>query len=377
MNKFLTRVLVSEFYKKYTKLFFISFCLFASYFLFIQIAGVFLSHNRDFWTLFLPLKFATDPLFILFFWIIAFCYAILAFRFVNNEIKSKKLEFLKCTFFTIEKSKRLKSWLLLFSLIYLPILLFSLYSTIVGLVILKSLNGFWTLLFCLILLLFLVFLTDSRRFSSKESFGKLGILIQNLNPKNNKWLLNLIHMYKSMAPIWIGSKILGIITIIIVANYFNTDGDNIAFKAIVFCSLSIALFSSILIYQDSVFEGTKMKFYLNFPMSKYQRFLKPFPFFLIMMIPEEVVSIIYFDGINFLVFLFSLLIFMLFIKTMVLSIGNRPMLILKVLFTFFFMAIILMLYDLSIVLLILTVIISYYLFSNNYQYEMIKPKSEL
>ncbi len=368
MGNVLIQIFVRGFYKKYAKLFFIVFCLIASYFLFIQIAGVFLEHNRDFWTLFLALQFATEPLFILIFWIISFLFITLVFRFISSEIQTQKLEFLKYTFFVLDRKERIKSWLRIFSLINLPILIYGLFSLLVGYVLLGKLTGFWSILYILLLNFIMIYWIDFNRFNIKNH-NRIAAFYSSINPKEYYWIFNLINQLKTNLTLFVGTKVVCIISIVVIVKYFGIAVEGFTWNVLIFLSLIVALLNSILIYQDVVFEGSKMKFILTFPFSRPQKFFNSLPYYLILILPEGILTIYFFDFGKFLVVLVSLLIFVLFIKSTIMAIGKQPLKVIKILSLFFFVSFILLLYKGQLIVVILSFGFSYFLYLRNYRLE--------
>lgn len=368
MGNVLIQIFVRGFYKKYAKLFFIVFCLIASYFLFIQIAGVFLEHNRDFWTLFLALQFATEPLFILIFWIISFLFISLVFRFISSEIQTQKLEFLKYTFFVLDRKERIKSWLRIFSLINLPILIYGLFSLLVGYVLLGKLTGFWSILYILLLNFIMIYWIDFNRFNIKNH-NRIAAFYSSINPKEYYWIFNLINQLKTNLTLFVGTKVVCIISIVVIVKYFGIAVEGFTWNVLIFLSLIVALLNSILIYQDVVFEGSKMKFILTFPFSRPQKFFNSLPYYLILILPEGILTIYFFDFGKFLVILVSLLIFVLFIKSTIMAIGKQPLKVIKILSLFFFVSFILLLYKGQLIVVILSFGFSYFLYLRNYRLE--------
>ncbi len=368
MGNVLIQIFVRGFYKKYAKLFFIVFCLIASYFLFIQIAGVFLEHNRDFWTLFLALQFATEPLFILIFWIISFLFISLVFRFISSEIQTQKLEFLKYTFFVLDRKERIKSWLRIFSLINLPILIYGLFSLLVGYVLLGKLTGFWSILYILLLNFIMIYWIDFNRFNIKNH-DRIAAFYSSIDPKEYYWIFNLINQLKTNLTLFVGTKVVCIISIVVIVKYFGIAVEGFTWNLLIFLSLIVALLNSILIYQDVVFEGSKMKFILTFPFSRPQKFFNSLPYYLILILPEGILTIYFFDFGKFLVVLVSLLIFVLFIKSAIMAIGKQPLKVIKILSLFFFVSFILLLYKGQLIVVILSFGFSYFLYLRNYRLE--------
>jgi len=372
----LINIFVKGFYKKYAKLFFFSFCLFASYFLFIQIAGVYLSHTRDFWTLFISLQFATEPIFILLFGILSLWYMILSFSYLKKELNTKKLDFLKYTFFTNGTSSRYKTWLVIVALINLPVLFYSFYSFIIGFIVLNKFTGAYTVLYviflCLLSIVGLDFL-GKKPISDKKFINNL-VLSLNLNWFST--IINLANLFKNKLLAVIAVKAFCILTMIIIANYMEINTHELNFKILFFTALTIASFTTIILYNDFLFEGNRLMFSLNFPISKIGRFLKAIPFFLILMIPEEIVSFIQFDFIASIIFIITLLVFLLIIRSGIFAVGNRPMLILKILTIFYFITLLLLLYNLFYLILIISIMFALILFMKNYKFEALKGNDE-
>src|SRR5690606_6789318 len=137
-------------YKKYAKGLFLSFCLFFSYCIFIQTAGEFLTETNDFWSMLISLKIATDPFFILVFWLFCIVYSITCIKYVLTELRTEKYTFLQYTLNCMDFAQRFKLCVIVTTFIHIPVILFSIYSLCVGVFLSNSFYGVLSLIYLML-----------------------------------------------------------------------------------------------------------------------------------------------------------------------------------------------------------------------------------
>ncbi|WP_437919731.1 hypothetical protein [Sphingobacterium sp. LRF_L2] len=363
MRSTFLQIFVKGFYKRYTKSFLLSFVMVSSYFLYMQTAGVFLTETADYWTMFVSIKLLTEPLFVLLFCLIAIFYACLAVRYVRIEIAKKSNQFLYYTFMGMPKGQRWKIWMITVLLIQLPLFIYVLYSLFVGYYYCTAPPyGLPILLFLTAVNVGTVICMDtlSRTHSStrqsKKSLGTRFI------PLNLVLLIN--HCYNNKL-VLIATKILVLVTVFL----FKEPLADLDFRLTILLALILACFNSALLYQDFVFQSQRMAFMLNFPKTIFHRFIETSLYYSILISPEIVYATIasnFFLGVG--VFTLSYLIFLHFVKSLILSVGNRPLKISKAITLYFFVGLTLILYEATILLMILSLLVAVLLFYKYFQY---------
>lgn len=374
MIKSLIEIFVISFFKKYAKQFFIGFCLIFSYFIFIQIAGVFLKNTRDFWTLFLSLSIGTEPLFIASYWIFSFVYFSFGMKHIITQCNLSENDFLRFTFNTSNNYSRWSSWLVVISLINAPIIFYCLYSISVSYIIQNDLTGILSFIFLIILSVAEIILLDNLSFKPKRDFSNKvipPILLDNY-PYHTIKFYNIL---KNSLITHFVIKFLNLFSIFVLFKLMGLDYSIMNLKEYTFLALVIASFTSILLYKDFLFEGSKMLFFLNFPISKFNRYTRIIPFYILVLLPEIVILIAInpIKGIYTTVILLS---YLLVFRSIIHCIGNHPMNVVKAISLYFFITLIFILYNFIIPYMIASILFSILTFFKYYQYEKIKFKTD-
>ena len=368
MIKSLVDIFAGSFYKKYAKQFFIGFCLLLSYFLFIQIAGVFLKNTRDYWSLFLSLSIGSEPLFIGLYWIFSISFMVFGKNHVCNQIRLPENDFLRFTLNCLSLRSRWSIWLIIISIINSPIILYCIYSTCISYLIQGNLTGLLSVSFLSLITIIEIYLIDNFAFSPKKTLTQKSI------PKFFSFAvsINSIKLYniiRNNLSVLLVVKFSGILVIYVFTNLTGLDLTGIDIKASALLAIILASFSSIILYKDYLFDGTKMIFSLNFPHSKLIRYMRNSPLYLILLIPELTLLWINLNFFSTLMIALILLALLLVIRSIIYCIGNHSMNVIKAVSIYFFIAFFFILYNYFIPFLFFSILISIPLFCKYYQCE--------
>ncbi|MVZ67021.1 hypothetical protein GQF61_14260 [Sphingobacterium sp. DK4209] len=372
MLRTLALVFGKTFYKKYAKLFIICFCLIFSYFFFMQIAGVFLFNSRDFWSLFLSIQVAMDPIFMLGFVVFATLYALFALNFMREELRTAKNQFLKHSFFILTKGKRWKRLAIVFLVINLPILLYSIYAAFVASILYHDFKGWLVAIYSISIAIIsmLVFDRFAFRYSLNENIStRLAWMIR---PNWPMFTINLLALGRGSSGLILIVKSIGILLLLVAFRLSHLNPEEFDTRFISFLALSLASVNAMLVYRDFLFQRSKMRFVLNFPLSVSQRYWAAVPFLCILLIPEFIFSSINLPIVSCLFFILASLIFILAIRTLISNIGNKPLMVLKVCGVCYFIGLILVLYNFSFFLMLFAFLYSFLFFRRCYRYEQLK-----
>lgn len=376
MKLILIKIFAKGFYKKYTKAFLLGFCMFFSYCIFIQTAGEFLTETNDFWTMLISLKVATDPIFIGLFWLIAFLYAIVFLKYIRSQLLQEKNSFLHYTLNGMKSRTRRIYWGIVVILGFLPMILYSSYSLFIGYYLANDLKGIYSIIYLSGLVIIAVLYIDHFRIPTMTD--REGLILS-YSTKFNKGQLNLLNLYSHInnnLGTFIASKSLGLFTIFVLASLFDIKDSQNDIRYVIYLALTLACVNSVLLYKDFVFEGQSMTFTLNFPSSKLKRFLLPIPYYLILILPEIVYTAFIFQLPSSFTAVFSMVIFMLAIKSFIFSIGNRPLSVIKCISFYYFTVLILILYGHHFFVLFSTLILSFILFRKYFTYEKLADNQD-
>ncbi|MFZ4263237.1 hypothetical protein ACFRAE_14445 [Sphingobacterium sp. HJSM2_6] len=369
MKSILVNIFAKGFYKKYAKAFLFGFCMSFSYCIYIQTAGEFLLETRDFWTMLISLKIATDPIFILIFWIFSLIYTVIFLKYLRFELTQERNSFIQYTLNGMKSTNRRSLWFLVLLVVFLPLLLFSIYSVFIGCYLENNLLGLVNLIYVFVLMVIsVIYINHFRLFNISEKEKLFRISSFKLG-KGQQYLLNLFnHINHNLGPL-IASKVLSILTIYILIILFNIETTVNDYRYVIFVALTLSCFNSFLLYKDFIFEGSSMAFLLNFPINSVKRFILPIPYYLVLIIPEIIYIAILLKFQSSILAFCSIIIFMLAIRSFILSIGNRPLSVIKCISIYYFLILILILYGGYFIALILIFFISYFFFRRNYTYE--------
>ena len=371
MEAIIIQVFAASFFKRYAKQFFIGFCLLFSYFILIQLAGVFLANTRDYWTLFLSMSIGTEPLFIGLFWIISILYFLFGMNHILKISKAEENTFLRFTFNCSDRKTRWKLLMIAFSIINSPILLYCIYSTTIAYIIRGNLFGIITFIFLLILIFIEVIYIDRTAFKPRKNSNPISLTLISISYSSIK-LYNLLQNNLSLLIIL---KFFNLLALFVFAKLAGLDLGKLDLRSCAFLALMLATFSSILIYKDFLFEGNRMLFTLNFPYSRFSQYVRIIPYLMLLLVPE-IIFLFYFYNFLFSIHTIIILIaFLLIIRSIIYGIGNNPMDIIKIISIYAFTALFFILYDLTIPFVVFSILISLVLFYKFYQFEKIKFKT--
>lgn len=369
MKSTLIKIFAKGFYKKYAKAFLLGFCMFFSYCIFIQTAGEFLTESKDFWTMLISLKVATDPVFIGLFWVTAIIYVIILLKYIRFELIQERNSFLQYTLNGMKSSTRRNYWAVVILIGLLPLIVYACYSLLIGYYLANNLRGGFSLLYLLGLLIVAVLYIDHFRLISITDRENPLLRYSTRFNKGQLHLFNLYnHINHNLATL-IVSKSLSLLTIYVLISLFGIKGTENDIRYVIYITMTLGCINAVLLYKDFVFEGQSMIFMLNFPSNRIKRFILPIPYYLILVLPEIIYLAFAFRLQSFSIAVLSIIIFILAIKSFIFSFGNRPLSVIKCISTYYFIALILILYGLQFIVLFLTLILSIILFMRNFTYE--------
>lgn len=372
----LIKIFSKGFYKKYAKAFMFGFCMFFSYCIFIQTAGEFLTESSDFWTMFISLKVATDPFFIALFWLFSLFYAILFSKYIRMQLKEEKNTFLQYTLNGINVRSRFRNWTVVTLIGFIPLLLYACYSLGIGYYIAKNYKGLLTVLYLLILIIATAIYTDQFRLISINEGRDIFL---SYSKKFNRRQLNLFNIYNHVInnrTSFVVTKLISLLTIYTLTTLFDIKETENNTRYVIYLTMTLACVNSVLLYKDFIFEGKKLIFLLNFPVSKIRRFISSIPYFVLLVLPEMIFIISAFKFHLFVVAICSTVIFLLSVRSLIFLVGNSPLSVIKSISTYYFLALIFILYELHYFVLFVTLIASYLIFIRNSTYEKLQNNQD-
>lgn len=370
MRSIFIKVFAKGFFKKYTKVLLFGFGIIISYCFFTQTAGALKTGTSDYWSMLLPIKVLTDPILAGLFCFVALLYSGLAARYIVREMAAERNLFLRYSFIGIQKTLRWKTWVATVFIIQLPLYLYALYSLAVGYHHAGLRYGLFILTYLIALHVGIVTYVDrtlayGTSFRNTKSATRLGPLPLGLIP-----LVNHVHHNKI-------SLILTKAVVLVALHLFADPLQKQDFQLLVLLALILSCLNIILLYRDFVLQSQQMAFALNLPYKTFARFIEPVPYYLILISPEIIYATAaagILPGLG--VFTISYVVFLLLLRSVILSTGNLPLRISKVLLFCFFTGLLFILYAAHLMLVGLSLAVAILLFYRFFQYSKLRDNHD-
>ena len=283
VNIVLKKVFSGGFYRSHSGLLLFLFSILASYFFLINTLGTVRPEDIDFWQLFFTLNIAGNPIFTLLFCLICIVYAYKAFQYVAAELSLEKHFFLSYCLTSLTKAEQLKGWLIVYLKILLPVVIFVIYTLIVGfifsVVLVPILLCVFIFLMILVCSLLTVRITNSARDKALDNWVfPLGRFYKPL------WLLYVYQVAYGTKLMFVVSKLLSFMLLWAVPKLIlgGQDDDRI----LLLTSATIVMTHAILLFQERRFSESFLSFSLNFPLNITSRFFGPLINYGILLLPE-------------------------------------------------------------------------------------------
>lgn len=365
MFRVLINIFVTAYFKKYANTFFILFGLLVSYFLFIQTAGDFFEHNQEYWSFLIPLKVVEDPIVLTLFILLSIIYIYSCIRFVQQQFIEPNTYFLQVSLKGLSPKMEFQIWLIIYSLLFLPIISYGLFVILIGYFL-----GHSTLTYLILIVTVLplpissyyslrlhCFKKVERQFPFYSHYNRSAVTVLGMKAvyhlQFNKLLIGL-------------TKGISLILIYLFLHQFDIRAWDL--RTVYLVALCIGMLHTVLIYKELMYEAKYMNFVLNFPYRFLERYGQRFFYFFVLCL-LELLLVFYLTNVQYTVFLcVFLLANMLFLNSLFLRIGNNSMLMIKTLTLFFFISMFLILYHFLWVLTFFIFLLSILVYFKNFHY---------
>ncbi|MGH2624001.1 MAG: hypothetical protein ACRDE7_10065, partial [Sphingobacterium sp.] len=315
-------------------------------------------------------------IFIGLFWLFSLFYALFFSKYIRNQLREEKNEFLQYTLNGIPARSRISFWIIVTLVGFIPLLLYACYSLSIGLYIAKNYGGLLTVLFVMGLVAITVVYTDNLRLTTSKENTDLSFTYAHQFNHSRLNLFNLFNHLNYNLPTFIVTKLVCLLTIYILINLFDLEESANNIRYLIFITMTIASINSALLYQDFIFEGKKLLFMLNFPYRKIQRFIFILPHYLLLILPEFIYLAVSLKFHLSIIAICSCMIFLLWIRSLILLVGNTPLSVIKSISAYYFVIFIFILYGFHFFALLCTLIASFLLFSRYYSYEKLQNNQD-
>lgn len=342
MYRLLISVFVYGFFKKYAKVFFLFFAVFASYFLFIQTAGDFFDHSQEYYSFFIAFQVLNEPISLALFFLLYLGYILLSMRFIKTQLRLESNLFLQYSLKGLGRKNEFKVWMLIYTALMSPAIVYSLFVTGIGLY-LKHID-YWYLMWTVNGLSILMPSLRSgtwfvlNRPDQQARNSRSGLKFSSINI----FKIRLLYRLMQSKILFTVTKIFGAVFLLVSISYFNSPG--VAARELYFLALCLASIHSVLIYKSFLYETKYMAFVLNLPYSRIRRFVFLLIDCSVLILIELTLVWCLTDTWTATRFLFFTVGNMAFIWGLVMTIGDHPLAILKTLTLYFFISLLFVLY---------------------------------
>jgi len=283
-NTALKKIFVDGFYRTHAAILVFLFMILVSYCLFINTLGTVRPDQIDFWQFFFTINLVSNPLILTFYLIGSSLYAYKSLKYVLGQLALPQQEFLYYSFTAFSKKQQLKNWFTVQAYIFIPVLSYTLYALIIGLLFGFYLISIGILLFQGLLIMACAY-TCLKENNRLIEANKPSLLIR-ISRKWNKpvFLLYSFQVFNQWKLAYALTKLLSWVLISSVLVVFADLKDDSRLLMLVTSCIVVA--HVVLIYQEKVFNNRYLSFLPNFPFTKEKVFFSYCLNYLVLLLPE-------------------------------------------------------------------------------------------
>lgn len=362
-NLALRKIFVGGFYRNHAGMLVFVFVMLVSYCLFINTLGTVMPDQINFWQFFFTISLVSNPLIMAFYLFASVLYAYKGLQYVLSQFNLPQQEFLYYSFTASAKKQQFKVWCRIQAYLFIPVLSYSLYASIIGFVFgyyLISI-GIWCFQLLLIMGCAYICLKENNRLLGTNKFGWVIRISRNWNKP--VFLLYVFQVFYQSKLAYLFTKLLSWVLISSVFILFSDLGDNLRLLMLITSCVVVA--HVVLIYQEKLFNDRYLSFLANFPFPKTKVFFGFGLNYLILLLPEMGWILTRFNiltSIEMIVYAFSVI---LLFRSFLLLDKMRVKIFLILVFCQFFLSYLFILFGLSLVLIPLNITVAWILFSRN------------
>jgi hypothetical protein len=370
LTNVLLKIFAAGFYRAHSGMLVFLFGTLISYCFFINTLGNVPIWAFAKWNLVITLSLVTNPFISLLFFLICFGYSLKSIKYVSEQLALKQNEFLYYSCSSLTKFQQFKSWFVVQFNILLPLWVYTIFATIIGIS-----YEHYIIPSCIILYLFVLTAMSTliylRIVNSLLDLNKRTFLMRLIQGWNKPFFfLYTFQVFNKHKLAYVITKVASWIFMIGMVSLFSDPKHHTIVPTTII--LFIVTTHSVLIYNEYRFTETSLYFSHNFPFSKHRLFIGYCANYLVLMLPELLWFITNYKFIVVLgIVCFGLSLVLLFRSVMYL-LGldiKRFMFVVFLLFNLFFLAI---LYQIVWYLLPVNLLIAYVLFIRNYLNQSLK-----
>ncbi|GGH18490.1 hypothetical protein [Pedobacter zeae] len=283
-NLALRKIFVGGFYRTHAGMLVFVFVMLISYCLFINTLGTVMPDQIDFWQFFFTISLVSNPLIMGFYLFASVLYAYKGLQYVTSQLALPQQEFLYYSFTASSKKQQFKTWCIVQVYLFIPVLSYTFYASIIGLVFGYYLISTGILCFQLLLIIGCAYLSlkENNRLITKNTFNWL----VRISRKWNKpvFLLYSFQVFNQSKLAYVLTKLLSWLLISSVFMLFADIKENSRLLMLITSCIVVA--HAVLIYQERVFNNRYLAFLPNFPFPKAKMFFSFGLNYLLLLLPE-------------------------------------------------------------------------------------------
>lgn len=284
LAKVLLKIFAAGFYRAHSGMLVFLFGTLISYCFFINTLGNVPIWAFAEWNLVITLSLVTNPFILLLFCLICFGYSVKSTQYISAQLALKQNEFLYYSCSSLSKFQQYKGWFAVQLNVLLPLWLYAIFATIIGIS-----YGHYIIPFLIILYLFILTgistLIYLRIVNSLLDVNKQSLVMRFIRDWNKPlFFLYTFYVFNKHKLAYVITKIASRIFMIGMVSLFSDQKHDVIIPITII--LFIVTTHSILIYNEYRFTETYLYFSHNLPYSKYRLFVGFSANYLILMLPE-------------------------------------------------------------------------------------------
>jgi hypothetical protein len=366
-TKILTKTFASSFFKAHAGFLFFLFATLISYCFFIKTLGKVSPDEATFFNLAITLTILNTPVMTIVFFLACIIYTLKSWQYITLQLQSGQNEFLYYSVTAASKPAQLKSWFIVQFRIFLPILIYTLYSAAIGII-----YGYY--LHAIVVMLFILLLTAASSWFYVHITNKLidinnsSILIKFArNWRKPFFTLYTFYVFNQSKIVFLITKASSWLLIMGIFHIFSDLKNDMRIPFLIM--LMVIVTHTVLIYNEYKFNTNYLSFSYNFPISKTKLFFGFSINYLLLLLPEIMWFLTHYNplaALGITLWGFSLV---MLLRSFLYSIGLKMKTFIKTIFILFFLLHFVVMYQLAWAVLPISLILSYAIFIRNYYYK--------
>ncbi|TCD07016.1 hypothetical protein EZ449_14585 [Pedobacter frigidisoli] len=284
LNSILRKIFVFGFYRSHAGMLAFIFIMLISYCFFINTLGTVRSEEIDFWQFFFTIGLVSNPLIMICYLLICLIYTYKSWQYFIFQFTQPNHQFLYYSVNTYSKNIQLKSWFLVQLQVFTPILIYTIYAAVIGLIF-----HYYLISACILLFVFLLayvsavlYVYQINKLYSVDEKPLTVLLFKRISKPI--FLLYTLMIFNQAKLGYLLTKALSWVLIWSVFFLFIDLQNDL--RLLLLISSFIAISHAFLIYRERDFNDTSLNFLKNFPYSYFKLFFGFCLNYIVILLPE-------------------------------------------------------------------------------------------